>query len=95
MLRFYLFLLEQMHIFAAKSQYIEIMTQEEIGNAIKDRRRKLGVSQQTVSDLAGVAVNSVVAIERGEGNPQLKTLLSVLDALGLKADVMVSSTTVY
>lgn len=63
------------------------MTQQEIGKAIKDRRKKLGVNQQTLADLAGVAVNTVVAIERGEGNPQLSTLLTILDTLGLQLDV--------
>ena len=54
------------------------MTQQEIGNAIKERRKKLGINQQTLADLASVAVNTVVAIERGEGNPQLTTLLIIL-----------------
>lgn len=73
--------------FAAKSQYIGTMTLQEIGNAIKDRRKKLRVNQQTLADLAGVAVNTVVAIERGEGNPQLTTLLTLLDTLGLQFDI--------
>lgn len=63
------------------------MTQQEIGKAIKDRRKKLGVNQQTLADLASVAVNTVVAIERGEGNPQLATLLVILDTLGLQLDI--------
>ena len=67
-----------------KSQYIEIMTRQEIGNAIKERRKKLGINQQTLADLASVAVNTVVAIERGEGNPQLGTLLTILDTLGFR-----------
>ena len=63
------------------------MTQKEIGDAVRDRRKKLGVNQQTLADLAGVAVNTVVAIERGEGNPKLLTLLTILDTLGLQADI--------
>lgn len=63
------------------------MTQKEIGDALRERRKKLGINQQTLADLAGVAVNTVVAIERGEGNPQLATLLTILDTLGLQADV--------
>jgi y4mF family transcriptional regulator len=63
------------------------MTQQEIGNTVKERRKKLGVNQQTLADLAGVAVNTLVAIERGEGNPQLSTLLTILDTLGLQADI--------
>jgi len=60
------------------------MTQREMGNTIKERRKKLGINQQTLADLASVAVNTVVAIERGEGNPQLGTLLTILDTLGLQ-----------
>ena len=63
------------------------MTQQEIGNSIKERRKKLGINQQTLADLSGVAVNTVVAIERGEGNPQLATLLTILDTLGLQIDI--------
>ena len=70
-----------------RSQYIENMTSEEIGNAIKERRKKLGVNQQTLADLACVAINTVVAIERGEGNPRLITLLTILDTLGLQIDI--------
>ena len=63
------------------------MTRKEIGNAIKERRKKLGINQQTLADLTNVAINTVVAIERGEGNPQLATLLTILDTLGLQADI--------
>ena len=63
------------------------MTQREMGNAIKERRKKLGINQQTLADLASVAVNTVVAIERGEGNPQLGTLLTILDTLGLQMNI--------
>ena len=84
LLRFLSSIWELFATFAPKSQYIEIMTQQEIGNAIKERRKKLGINQQTLADLASVAVNTVVAIERGEGNPQLATLLTILDTLGLQ-----------
>lgn len=63
------------------------MTQKEIGDAVRERRKKLGINQQMLADLAGVAVNTVVAIERGEGNPQLTTLLTILDTLGLQVDI--------
>ena len=87
LLRFFFFIWERCRIFAAKSQYIAIMTQQEIGNAVKERRKKLGINQQTLADLASVAINTVVAIERGEGNPQLTTLLTILDTLGLQMDI--------
>lgn len=68
-------------------QYIGIMDLKQVGSTIKIRRKKLGINQQTLADLAGVAVNTIVAIERGEGNPQLSTLLTILDTLGLQMDI--------
>ncbi len=63
------------------------MDLKEIGLAIKERRGVLGVNQRTVSELSGVAVNTLVAIERGEGNPQISTLLDILDTVGLQLEV--------
>ncbi len=57
---------------------------EQIGTIIKERRKELGINQQDLADLAGVGINSLVAIERGKGNPSLKTLLRILDVLGLE-----------
>lgn len=53
-----------------KSQYIDIMALKGIGHIIRERRAVLGVNQRTVSMLCGIAVNTLVSIERGEGNPQ-------------------------
>lgn len=63
------------------------MDLKQVGSTIKIRRKKLGINQQTLADLASVAVNTIVAIERGEGNPQLSTLLTILDTLGLQMDI--------
>lgn len=63
------------------------MDKKGIGNAIKERRKQLGIGQEFVSDLAQVGVNTIVAIERGEGNPKLDTLLSLMRALGLTLTV--------
>ena len=63
------------------------MNIKEIGKIIKNRRRQLNVTQMDLADLAGVGINTLVAIERGAGNPQLATILSVLDTLGLQLDV--------
>ena len=63
------------------------MDLKSIGNSIKERRKSLNVNQQTLSELAGVAINTLVAIERGEGNPKITTLLTILDTLGLQFDI--------
>ncbi len=63
------------------------MNTKDIGTIIKERRKHLGVNQQTLADLAGVGLNTLVAIERGEGNPQLNTLLTILDTIGLQMNI--------
>ncbi|MBD5170714.1 MAG: helix-turn-helix transcriptional regulator [Bacteroidales bacterium] len=63
------------------------MNNQELGELIKNRRKSLNVTQPTLALLAGVGLNTLVAIERGKGNPKIETLLSILDTLGLKLDV--------
>lgn len=63
------------------------MNLQEIGTAIKERRRSLKISQLELSELAGIGINTLVAIERGQGNPKLSKLLSVADTLGLKVEI--------
>lgn len=55
-----------------------------IGEEIKKRRNDLGITQQALADLAGVGINTLVAMERGTGNPSLNTLQAVLSTLGLE-----------
>ena len=87
LLRFFFFVLKDLCNFASESQYIAIMTLQEIGKTIRDRRKQLGINQQTLADLSVVAINTIVSIERGEGNPQTGTLLAILNALGLQMDI--------
>lgn len=61
---------------------------KEIGEIIKQRRVKLGITQLILAQLAGIGINTVVAIERGEGNPRLKTLEAIADTLGMKLDLI-------
>lgn len=63
------------------------MNTKEIGNIIKERRRIQKVNQLELSELAGIGINTLVAIERGKGNPKLETLISVLNVLGLQLSV--------
>ncbi len=44
----------------------------------------LKIKQQELADLAGVSINTLVAVERGTGNPRIETLLSVCNVLGLQ-----------
>jgi len=60
----------------------------EIGKAIKERRVQLGLNQQTLADLSEVGINTVVSIEKGKGNPSLKTLLKIVNTLGLRVSIL-------
>ena len=57
---------------------------EEIGQTIRSRRLQLGINQQTLADLAEVGINTVVAVERGTGNPSVATLKKIIAVLGLE-----------
>ena len=55
-----------------------------VGNQIKERRHMLKIKQQELADLAGVSINTVVAVERGSGNPRMTSLLAICNVLGLQ-----------
>ena len=59
------------------------MNMNKFREEIRNRRRFLKINQQELADLAGVSIYTVVAVERGTGNPQLDTLLSICNVLGL------------
>lgn len=65
-------------------KYQYIVNMKTLGEEIKVRRTVLKIRQQELADLAGVSINTVVAIERGIGNPRIETLVSVCDVLGLQ-----------
>ena len=58
-----------------------------IGETIRTRRTQLGITQQTLADLAHVGINTIVAIERGTGNPSVLTLQKIVHVLGLELTI--------
>ena len=54
-----------------------------IGNKISTRREEIGMDQQTLSDYTGVGVTTISVLENGKGNISIKSLLEILDVLGL------------
>lgn len=55
-----------------------------IARNIRQKRKKLGLSQDKLSKLAGVAYNTIVKIESGENlNPTIETLTKIAEALNI------------
>lgn len=58
-----------------------------LADAVRTRRRQLGLRQDEVADLAGVSERFVHTVEAGKPSLQLDKLLAVLGALGLRLRV--------
>jgi len=60
------------------------MLVQEIGTKIKSRRKELKITQPHLTELAGISVNTLYKLERGQGNPTLEVLLKIADVLGME-----------
>ena len=57
---------------------------DNLGTQIKLRRKALKLNQQELANLANLSINTIVAIEKGTGNPRLSTTLTICDILELQ-----------
>ena len=57
---------------------------KKVAEQLRIQRKKLGLTQQELSEFSGVAVNTIVAVERGQGNPSLSVLLKLAETLGME-----------
>ena len=65
------------------------MKAAEIGQLIKQRRTFLKVDQKSLGEISDVAVHTISDIESGKGNPTVKVLSGILDALGMELSVQI------
>ena len=63
--------------------------QSTIGEQIRLRRKELMITQPDLADIAGVSVNTLYKIERGQANPTIDVLSKILDVLGLEITISV------
>jgi len=63
----------------------------EIIETIKKRREMLQVKQETLSELSGVSLRALKQFESGKGNPTLKTIFKLSDALGMELTLQVKT----
>lgn len=54
-----------------------------IQEIMKDQRKKLGITQQDLAELAEIGITTIKQIEAGKGNPSLSTVEKMKDFFGL------------
>lgn len=69
------------------------MLVRDVGAAIKKRRKALKITQPHLAELAGISVNSLYKIERGEANPTLDLIEKIADVLGFEIKLEVKKIT--
>ena len=60
------------------------MKANEIGQMIRDHRKKAGLSQLELAKLAGTGKTAVFDIEKGKETVRLDTLLKILNVLNIQ-----------
>ena len=55
-----------------------------IGKVLKQRRSELGLSQLDLAEMSEISLSTIKDIERGKGNPSLKTIERIMDVLGME-----------
>ncbi len=65
-----------------------MLTASDIGHAVRDTRRALGLRQPDLAAAAGVGLRFIVELERGKASVQLDRVLAVLQVLGLDLAVV-------
>jgi HTH-type transcriptional regulator / antitoxin HipB len=69
-----------------------IRTPADLGAAIRDRRRQLGLDQSTFAKRIGVSRQWVIGVERGHARAEMGLVLRAIDALGIRLDASMEQT---
>jgi transcriptional regulator with XRE-family HTH domain len=59
------------------------MLAKNLGEAIKNRRKELNITQPHLADIAQISVNTLYKLERGKGNPSLDVLNKLAEVMGM------------
>lgn len=63
----------------------------ELKDVMKQRREFFSLTQLDLAEMAQVGLATVKDIERGKGNPSLRTVNKILEVLGIEIDYRVKS----
>jgi transcriptional regulator with XRE-family HTH domain len=76
---------------ASKAAAKKTAASESVGRVIRQARKGQGYSQEAFALVAGLDRSYMGAVERGEFNLTLETLLKIAGALGISASDLLSS----
>jgi transcriptional regulator with XRE-family HTH domain len=62
------------------------VTMEDVGTRLRTIRRARALTQRDLHERSGVAVSTIVAIERGEHEPQIRTIRALAAALNVSPE---------
>jgi y4mF family transcriptional regulator len=60
-----------------------------LGDAIKNRRKELGITQPHLAELAQISINTLYKLEKGQGNPSLDVVNKLAEVLGMELSFQV------
>jgi HTH-type transcriptional regulator/antitoxin HipB len=69
-----------------------IRTPADLGAAIRDRRKQLGLDQSTLAKRIGVSRQWLIEVERGHPRAAMGLVLRAIDALGIRLDASMDQT---
>ena len=58
-------------------------------NIVKERRKMMDVTQETLAELSDIGLRTLKQFESGKGNPTLLTLHKLTEALGMEVCIQV------
>jgi HTH-type transcriptional regulator/antitoxin HipB len=60
---------------------------QHLGDILKYHRKKAGLSQKSLADVAGIGKTAVFDIEKGKETVQFKSIINVLKALNIRIEL--------
>ena len=67
-----------------------MLSREELGERISERRRCKGLTQEALADRAGVSPETIGRLEQAAGSPSLETVYLVAEALGTTGSALIA-----
>lgn len=66
------------------------MDYKKLGERIRKERLSLGITQEVLSEKAGISVSFLGQIERGERKPSLETVINIANSLQVTVDFLLT-----